>query len=132
MDRVCVAAAFIAGLLMLAACGSNDEVGSVHTVATNTGATLDWACFPSKDDLVMDALAQGSSQRNIEDTSALWLEPGDTVKIIQQDSDTALAVRVRILLGDNYPDRSAKIVVAGQHSHLGSARPRREGVLALG
>jgi hypothetical protein len=86
------------GALATSACSSSHVgVGETHTIAPDTQMdSVDWPCFADRGDYRAWLASAGNDKRQdtIEQTAALWLEPGDSVKIVRVEPD---AIEVRIV-----------------------------------
>lgn len=93
----------LCGLLVGCASDKGPSVGETRTIADaeDTGerhTTQDWPCFVDRSEYDVWFVNGGDDQKEdtIEQSSALWLEPGDTVKVLQVDSPPSDALKVRI------------------------------------
>ena len=67
--------------------GKEVAVGSTYTIVDASGAraTSDWPCFADR--MEFDVWSENTDPHKldvIEQNNALWLEPGDTVKVLQR------------------------------------------------
>ncbi len=73
------------------------SVGETHAIAPDTQMdSVDWPCFADRGDYNAWLANAGNDKKQdaIEQNAALWLEPGDSVRVVRVETPDAVEVRI--------------------------------------